>query len=95
MPDDRGVLTPDEITKLIAFLNGLSMGRRQECPICGDDKWEVGPQVVQPLTLDGTWQPNFGLAGYPFVMVISPKCGYTRLINAVVAGVIVPPEKKD
>jgi hypothetical protein len=28
---------------------------------------------------------------YPFVLVISPTCGYTMFVNAVIAGVVLNP----
>jgi hypothetical protein len=90
VPDTGGKFTPEEKTKATEWVNRHWEGRPQNCPICGSTRWVVGEHLVQPLTVSG---PHFlpllgGAVGYPQIQVISIPCGYTMLINAVVAGVV-------
>jgi hypothetical protein len=87
MPDDTGKLTQEEYTKVDAWLT--SFGKTPFiCPICGGDKWAIGPHLVQPLTLGKDAAVQFVGIGYPMVALVSQRCGYVMLFSAVIAGVI-------
>lgn len=88
MPEESGALTQAEVDGIAAWLNGHAGGKEHPCPICGEVAWTIIPFFVQPVTLGQNHNYNFGIGGYPQVMVVSLKCGYTRYINAMIAGVI-------
>jgi hypothetical protein len=69
------------------------------CDICGA-KWAVPDHVID---LDARYIPGDKAMGvvYPCIPIICPTCGNSRLVNAIIAG-IVPgeddkpvPEKKE
>lgn len=92
MPDDSGNLTPDEVTKATDWLNKVAEKRPQPCPVCGDTDWRVMNTLVQPIALGKQYGYNFGLPSFPLLVVVSLKCGYTRFVNAVIAGVVPLPD---
>lgn len=94
MPDEKGNLSQDEVKKIATHLNGLTEGRPQICPVCGDTNWSIGGRLVQPPAIGSQFQYHFGFPAYPLIALISPKCGYTRFINAVVAGIVPPADEK-
>ena len=86
MPGPTGLLTPEDKQKVINWLQ--SKGQDPACPFCGVRQWVIADHLVQPVTVGGGGSLQLGGAGYPQVMLISPPCGYTVLINAVIAGVL-------
>jgi hypothetical protein len=92
MPESDGRLTSAEKDSIIAKIDSLWTGSHS-CPVCGHTNWIIGDHLVQPITLaQGSLQ--LGGPGYPQVMLISSKCGYTMFFNAVVLGV-VPSNKSE
>jgi hypothetical protein len=89
MPDPSGKLTPDEKDRAAAWVNEKWRGNRV-CPICGSTRWILGDHLVQPIVLGN--KQNILLSGvsYPHLMVISPSCGYTMFVNAVIVGLVEP-----
>ena len=87
MPDKDGRLTPDEKQRVAAWLTSQGIPP-PVCPFCGQREWAIGDHLVQPVTLGPGGGLTLGGVGYPQVMLISSKCGYTALINAVIAGVL-------
>ena len=90
MPEQDGRLTKDEKDNIIRKLESVwkFMGN---CPVCGDAHWIIGDHIVQPITLGTAGSLMLGGApGYPQVMLISSKCGYTMFLNAVMLGVVPP-----
>jgi hypothetical protein len=86
MPDINGLLSADEKNKIIAWLTSFSRPI-PICPICGDGNWSVGDHILTGQI----YRPGFIIGpgtSYPSIMVISPKCGYTMHINAVLAGIL-------
>jgi ribosomal protein S27AE len=97
MPDKDGKLSPEEKQRAIDWVNVRWVGQNQACPICGDGHWIIGDHLVQPLTVGPENSIQLGGAGYPQVMLISVKCGYTRFLNAVLIGLVggtPPPDEK-
>jgi hypothetical protein len=93
MPEQDGRLTKDEKDDLIRKI--LSLWKApHNCPVCGDQNWIIGDHLVQPVTLGASRSIMLAGTGYPQVMLISSKCGYTMFLNAVVLGA-VPPEAKE
>lgn len=96
MPDTTGKLTPEDQKKVSDWLRE-KWKTPANCPICGSTNWTIGDHLIQPLTFFGGGVSIGGIT-YPQVMVISNDCGYTRLFNAVMLGLLpqAPPtgEKK-
>jgi predicted nucleic-acid-binding Zn-ribbon protein len=61
------------------------------CPICANEDWAIGNPWQAPLREGGTPIDYLGsFEVYVFVPVSCTKCGYTRLFNAVQAGIEQP-----
>jgi len=87
MPNETGNLTPEEYTKVNTWLT--SFGKTPFiCPVCGSDTWSIGPHLIQPLTLGKDLALQLGGTGYPFVALVSQRCGYAMLFSAVIAGIV-------
>jgi hypothetical protein len=90
MPDEKGKLTDEELTKIRTWLTSFGLPV-PTCPFCGSNVWSIGPYLVQPLTLGaGNALQLGGYIGYPQIALVSAKCGHTLFINAVVAGLLPP-----
>jgi hypothetical protein len=81
--------------KLIRHLNANWGGHR--CPMCGLGPWEAGNTVQEIREYIGGGGILVGGAVVPVVAVTCKNCGYTALVNAIIAGVmdrsgqIIPP----
>lgn len=89
MPDHQGKLTPQEIDRVILWIRTY-WDKGGLCPVSGHNNWTVGPTLIAttPYTVAG--EPHIGLSGssFPMVLVICTACGYTRFLNALIAGVV-------
>lgn len=61
-----------------------------ECPVCNENAYQVGVDICEIRPLGGTSRGT-----YPVVPVNCVNCGFTVLINAVVAGVLRPNGTED
>lgn len=94
MPDVTGKLDATDVSKVIAWLDRHGWKTTGAgCPICADRNWTIAEHLVQPLLTGGAGSIQMGGIGYPQVMMISSKCGYTMYLNAVMIGLIPPLEK--
>src|SRR5437867_769361 len=87
MPDANGNLNAEESRIALAWLN--RQWTNQTCPFHGPTKWEVG-QVIMTLPYSGGGV-IVGGPTYPLLVVTCVNCGYTVLVNAIVAGVVPRP----
>ena len=87
MPDETGKLTPEEYTKVHAWLTSLGKSPFI-CPYCGSDTWSIGPHLIQPLTLGKDLALQLSGTGYPMVALVSQRCGYVALFSAVITGIV-------
>ena len=71
--------------KMIDFLSDKWKGRG--CPMCGQGPWNAQNRTFQ---LTEFHQGNIVLGGplVPVVPVTCENCGYTALVNAIIAGVV-------
>lgn len=90
MPSPDGKLTAADYQIVQNWMGKWRFGLHP-CPICESTNWQIGEYLVQPTSLGGGGF-NFGLPGYPAVLLIS-ECGYTRMMNAVILG-LAPGLKK-
>ena len=89
MTDAEGKLTAAEKKQIQDWLAGVGWATRLGgCPVCGDNKWTIADHIVQPITRGAGNALNLGGPGYPHVMLISNKCGYTIFLNAVMIGLL-------
>jgi hypothetical protein len=93
MPDKDGKLTDEERQKVVAWVTKYPATPDARCPICGSPNWMVAEHLVQPITIGPGMGLQLGGLGYPQVQLISDPCGYTRLLNAVMIGLLPPGEK--
>ena len=87
MTEDAGKLSDDQLKQVGTWLKSHEMPP-PPCPICGKTDWIIAPHFVQPLTLGPNNTIQLGGLGYPHLMVMSRKCGYTMFFNAVVVGLL-------
>lgn len=93
MPDKDGILSPEEKQRAVDWIKerGHVLGK---CPICDSQEWFIADHLVMPITVGGGGSLLLGGPGYPQIMIVSKKCGYTRFLNAVMIG-ISPPQKTE
>lgn len=87
MPDVSGKLSSVEKQKVADFLRARSKGPIV-CPICKEANWFIGDHVVWSMGKGEGQAFVRGGQNYPEVMVILNRCGYTMLVNAVMAGIL-------
>ncbi len=86
MPDKDGKLTEADYKLVTDWLEKFS-ALATPCPLCGSMNWLIGPHLVQPITIGGDQTLLFGGGvGYPHILLMSDKCGYTIMLNAVLVG---------
>jgi hypothetical protein len=101
VPDATGKLTLEEKQRASDWINRHWRGQSQACPICGSNQWTLADHLVQPVTVGAHNALLLGGTSYPHVLVISPTCGYTMMLNAVIIGLVprgdspAQPEKKE
>lgn len=84
-----------ETEKMVKFLSLKWQNRA--CPMCGSGPWNVQNKTFQLMEFH---QGNLVIGGQliPVVPVSCGNCGHTILVNAIIAGVVMPapvePEKK-
>lgn len=88
MPDANGNLTVEDKDKVKSWLKTVGWEQRASCPVCGHHVWTIADHLVQPVTLGPQVSVQLGGVGYPQVMLISSKCGYTIFLNAVIMGLL-------
>jgi hypothetical protein len=84
-----------EHQKVADWLNKKWVGNKQ-CPICKNNDWQIGPKPVEVREFQGG-SLIVGGPVYPLINVTCNICGYTLLINAIIAGFVekvVKEEKK-
>lgn len=92
---DKPWEVPDLAERMRTYLDEKSTeDDAWKCPICGENSWGSGPAVGEIRSFSG----GYALAGgpkYPVVVFTCHICGYMRLFNAMVAGVIELPTQED
>jgi hypothetical protein len=79
--------------RAMAWLNEHWSAPDKRCPICNQLQWSTSEVVeVRPFSGGGL---VVGGPVYPTFMLICGVCGYTRLFNAAIAGILDPPEKPE
>lgn len=77
-------LTVEERAKLVSHLTNVWRGA-STCPFCNSANWDISGWA--PISLgQGPAAVVLGGAVLPSVALVCMKCGYTVLINAMVAG---------
>lgn len=75
-------LTPEEIAIAQKWLKE-KWGEDRSCPMCNHPNWILG--AVARLLIDKRVSAS-STRGYPLLPVICVRCGYTALVNAILAG---------
>lgn len=74
---------------VIAFLNA-KWGSGRQCPMCGTKSWSVQDSTFQVSELNPAGLVVGGPI-IPVIPVICSNCGNTVLVNAITAGIVIPP----
>ena len=90
MPDEFGILTEEEKTKINQWLKD-KWREPMICPISKDNNWMIGNGAVVPINMTKNG-PKLGGNVFPQIMLICKTCGHTLFFNAVMIG-IFPPTK--
>ena len=86
MPDDEGVLTPEERLKANAWFNTWLLGK--PCPVSNDVNWSLADHVVTPIVYSAIGRSAaYAAPAYPQVMFICNSCGYVHYVSAPLAGI--------
>jgi hypothetical protein len=89
MPSLSGQLSEAEKNQIRKKIDDLWRGGGKNCPVCGSAHWIIGDHIVEsPIVTEGV--RGFG-SGYPSVILISDRCGYTMHFNAIVLGIMKRP----
>lgn len=86
MADKDKRLTKEQRDTFINWIN--SKAKNHDCPVCGENDWRVGSQVIHSMT------ENYFSTGtvYPQVFLSCNNCAFVRYFMAIQAGVV---EKED
>lgn len=80
-------LDPEQSKRAVAYLNE-KWSTAHSCPICTANDWNVSEIVeLRPFTGGNL---VVGGAVYPLLQVVCNNCGYTLLLNAIIAGLVGP-----
>src|SRR5262245_55207067 len=79
-------LTDEQKTKLLERLRAGAATPRP-CDVCGHIEWELSDRIFE---LREFQRGTFVLGGslYPVIVMTCKSCGVTRLLNAVVLGLV-------
>ena len=79
-----------ERDRAFAWLQAKWLAPAKQCPICLANAWTVSEVVeVRPFSGGGL---VIGGTVFPVFMLICNNCGYSLMFNAVISGVVKPPE---
>ena len=81
-----------DMRELVAWLNSQWIGPKI-CPICKQNKWNISDKPVEVRQFQGGGLVVGGQV-YPLIAITCTVCGYTLLINAIVAGLLKPEAKE-
>lgn len=87
--DDKNKMTAEQVAAGLAWLD--AHWAKQDCPICGSNKWSLGEYFVTPIVLSPEGGVIVGGPAYPHMIVTSVDCGYAMFFNAIIAGVFPKP----
>ena len=87
-----GRLTDDQKEKIQGWFAKHKPPEGIACPICRSLEWTVLPDLVTPMRFQGG-ALVIGGASYPHFGLVCRTCSNTQFINAVVTGIIEPPER--
>lgn len=87
MPDEKGVLSPDETTRFVEWIQ--KHWRTKVCPICQRTQWNIANRIVVHSAIATKGGMILGsLQSYPHILMTCTVCGYTMHFNAVIAGIL-------
>lgn len=88
MPDNHGLLSDEEKTKIVQWIN--SKAKNHVCPSCGSNSWALADHVLNfPVFAGGTIV--IGGTNYPAVLLACNTCAFVRHYMLVPMGVLPPP----
>ena len=95
VPDTFGRLSPDEMSRAVAWIKEKTHGGLV-CPVCHSNDWSVNQQLYSPAALVGTpGRLGFNLGGSvnPQVLMICRVCAHVVHFNAILMGLalVSPP----
>lgn len=82
----------EEATK--AWIEKKATKESSKCPVCGHRQWMAADYLIRA----STYSPGVAVMGgpsYVYAQITCANCGYTRLFNAVVMGLVPQGGKPD
>lgn len=80
-------MTENEVTDdVIDWLKNIWVGDKK-CTVCKNVSWDISPKFAE-LREYHQGEVVTGEKVYPLLIVTCKVCGYTHLINAIIAGLI-------
>ncbi len=89
MENEQGTLSPEQQSRIHKWITDKLFGKIPSCPLCYTSNWNIPEHLVQLRPFQGG-SIVIGGTVYPCLSVICLNCGYTMLVNAVIAGIVLP-----
>ena len=81
MPTETGRFTDRELSKIHKLIDQKKIDPDAECPNCSNKDWLLFPVEARI--------PSSTLERYmPMVSLICTNCGYSKLFNSIVSGIV-------
>ena len=90
-PQTNPALSPEEKDRALAWLKRHAPDGFR-CYVCGNKAWHLADHFVTPTASRPDAPLMLGGTVYPQFMLVCLTCGHTVYFNAVLSGIIQPPE---
>ena len=71
------------------FINEINAKwKNKKCPMCNQNNWNIGSQLVAPMSLSDTADIQIGGEVMPLVPVTCMNCGNVLFVNALIIGAL-------
>lgn len=95
MPDVNDVMTVEEVTRCISWINEKAISENDACVVCGSPDNVVIDQIFRIASIPHTTSKQ-GIQRYaPSIATVCRRCGFTRFFNAYALGILPPPMNPD
>lgn len=88
--------TKEELERIMAALKE-KVPKPENCPICGNEDWNVGDNLVAVVLQEDAKQLKLTGSILPCIPVTCSNCGNTHLLNLIILGLrdlVVKEEKR-
>jgi hypothetical protein len=83
--EEKIQLSGEQVQAALSWLKQKCL-KDPTCELCGHTHWDLQPHLMAPMIFSGNYV--MGVTAYPHFSLICTHCGNTKLINAVMSGVV-------